>query len=106
MTVQFLKNLFRRRKRYLRHAVALLRYSTFYKLGNLVRVEWENLRKKEHVSGLPYITVLDPTNVCNLKCPICPTTREELLQPSGRIAVEKFGDLIDQVSSHTYRLIL
>jgi len=106
MTVQFFKNLFRRRKRYLRHAVSLLKYSTFYKLRNLFRVEWENLRKREHVSGLPYITVLDPTNMCNLKCPICPTTREELLQPSGRIAVEKFGDLIDQVSSHTYRLIL
>lgn len=106
MTLQFFNNLYRRRKRYLRHAVSLLKYSTFYKLRNLARVEWENLRKVEQVSGLPYITVLDPTNVCNLKCPICPTTREELLQPSGRIAVEKFRDLIDQISPHTYRLIL
>ena len=106
MIPNFLKNLFRRRKRYLRHGISLLRYSTFYKLRNLARVEWENFRKRERVSGLPYITVLDPTNVCNLKCPVCPTTRAELLQPSGRIATEKFQELVDRIAAHTYRLIL
>ena len=86
--------------------MSLLRYSSMYKIQNLVRVEWDRLRKKEIVSGLPYVMVLDPTNVCNLKCPICPTTRGELLQPSGRITLDNYTALIDRVADHTYRLIL
>jgi MoaA/NifB/PqqE/SkfB family radical SAM enzyme len=84
----------------------VLRYSSFYKLRNLARVEWERFREKERVSGLPYIIVLDPTNVCNLKCPVCPTPRGDLVQPSGRIPLEQFKSFLGQVAPHTYRLIL
>jgi MoaA/NifB/PqqE/SkfB family radical SAM enzyme len=86
--------------------VAFVRYSSIYKLRNLARVEWEQFRKKECVSGLPYIVVLDPTNVCNLKCPVCPTPRGDLLQPSGRISREQFEAFADRIAAHTYRLIL
>lgn len=102
----FIQNLYRKRTRYYRHAVSLLRYSSIYKLRNLARVEWERFRKKEIVSGLPYIVVLDPTNACNLKCPICPTPKGELLHPSGRIPVKKYVDFVDCIAAHTYRLIL
>jgi MoaA/NifB/PqqE/SkfB family radical SAM enzyme len=86
--------------------MSLLRYSSMFKLQNLVRVEWDRIRKKEIVRGLPYVMVLDPTNVCNLKCPICPTTRGQLLQPPGRINLDNYTALIDRVANHTYRLIL
>jgi MoaA/NifB/PqqE/SkfB family radical SAM enzyme len=102
----FIQDLFRKRKRYFRHAVSVLRYSSAYKLRNLARVEWERFRKKENVSGLPYIVLLDPTNVCNLKCPVCPTPRGELLHPSGRVSVEKFEAFVDRIAAHSYRLIL
>ena len=104
--MNFFQSMLRKRKRYYRHAVSLLRYSSIYKLMNLARVEWEQFRQIENVSGLPYIVVLDPTNVCNLKCPVCPTTKGELLHPSGRIPVEKFRSLVDRIAPHTYRLIL
>ena len=95
MALEFFQTILRKRKRYIRHAASLVRYSSIYKLRNLIRVEWDRLRKREIVTGLPYVMVLDPTNVCNLKCPICPTTRGQLLQPSGRITVENFTDLVD-----------
>ena len=95
-----------KRKRYSRHLLAVWRYSSFYKIRNLMRVEWERYREKENVSGLPYITVLDPTNVCNLKCPVCPTPRGDLLHPSGRVTVDKFKEFVDCIAPHTYRLIL
>jgi MoaA/NifB/PqqE/SkfB family radical SAM enzyme len=104
--MQFIRNLFRNRKRYFRHAVSVLRYSSFYKIRNLARVEWERFRKKEKVTGLPYIVLLDPTNVCNLKCPVCPTPQGKLLHPSGRVSVENFEALVDRIAPHTYRLIL
>jgi len=93
-------------KRHFRHAVSLLRYSSIYKLRNLVRVEWERFRKKEKVAGLPYIVLLDPTNVCNLKCPVCPTPQGNLLHSSGRVSVENFEAFVDRIAAHTYRLIL
>jgi MoaA/NifB/PqqE/SkfB family radical SAM enzyme len=69
-------------------------------------VEWERFRKQENVSGLPYIVLLDPTNVCNLKCPVCPTPQGKLLHPSGRVSVKNFEALVDRIAPHTYRLIL
>jgi MoaA/NifB/PqqE/SkfB family radical SAM enzyme len=104
--IQFLRNLFRKRKRYIRHFVSVLRYGSIRKIRNLARVEWGRLRKKETVSGLPYIVLLDPTNVCNLKCPVCPTPQGRLLHPSGRITLENFEAFVDRIAPHSYRLIL
>lgn len=106
MATGLIGRVWEKRKRYRRHAVGLLRYSTPGKLLNLARVEWERSRGREIVRGLPYVTLLDPTNVCNLKCPICPTTRGELAQPSGRISLEQYRDFIDRIAPHSYRLIL
>jgi len=100
------QKLFHKRKRYLRHAVSLYRYGSFHKLRNLARVEWERLRQVEKVSGLPYVVVLDPTNVCNLKCPVCATPKGELTQPGGRISLDDFENFVDRIAPHTYRLIL
>ena len=103
---ELIRRIVEKRKRYLRHAISLLRYSSIFKLRNLARVEWERFRKRDKVSGLPYIVVLDPTNVCNLKCPICPTPKGDLLHPSGRIQVEQYEEFVDRIAPHTYRLIL
>ncbi len=100
------KKLLEKKTRYSRHALSLFRYSSPYKLMNLARVEWERSRGRETVTGLPYVTVLDPTNVCNLKCPICPTTKGILPQPSGRISLEDYRRFVDRIAPHTYRLIL
>jgi MoaA/NifB/PqqE/SkfB family radical SAM enzyme len=101
-----IRKLLEKKTRYSRHALSLFRYSSPNKLMNLARVEWERSRGRVNVTGLPYVTVLDPTNVCNLKCPICPTTKGELPQPSGRIALEDYKRFVDRIAPHTYRLIL
>jgi len=106
MDLQAIQNLSFKSKRYYRHALSVLRYSSISKLRNLARVEWERYRKKENVTGLPYIVLLDPTNVCNLKCPVCPTPQGRLLHPSGRVSLENFEAFVDRIAAHTYRLIL
>lgn len=106
MGLAFFQRIADKRQRYLRHFTALRRYSSFRKLLNLLRVEWERLLGREKVKGLPYIVVLDPTNVCNLKCPVCPTTKGTLAQPSGRIGVDAYRRFVDDISPHAYRLIL
>lgn len=106
MGLPVVRRIIEKRQRYKSHLVALGRYSTLRKLANLMRVEWERWRGKDVVKGLPYVVVLDPTNVCNLKCPVCPTTKGTLAQPSGRIGLDEYRRFVDAIAPHTYRLIL
>ena len=50
-----------------------LRYFTWKKIFNLLRVEWQLRLGAEKVKGLPYEWEIDTTNICQLKCPLCHT---------------------------------
>jgi len=93
-------------KRIKRHLVALWRYATFYRLVNLVIVEMERMLGKTRLRGLPYILVVDPLNICNLKCPFCPTGQGTLPLKPGRMIFDEFKNLIDMTASHAIKLIL
>lgn len=59
-----------------RHTTILalgLRYMTFKKIRNLLRLETEKFLRASHLGSFPYIAVIDVTNTCNLRCPYCPT---------------------------------
>ncbi len=58
---------------YSKHWLALRRYATPVKLWNLLRCEWEKQRRVATAAAMPYTAVIDVTNVCNLRCPGCPT---------------------------------
>lgn len=54
--------------------------------------------KKNVVWGYPPIVNVEPTNVCNLRCPLCITGSMQMQRPYGRINVEQFQSFIDQVA--------
>jgi len=58
------------------------------------------------VENLPYHVVLDPSNVCNLACPLC----VQATDPQGRarrmIDIEDYARLLDQLSGCVIRLDL
>ncbi|CAO0821312.1 hypothetical protein DFAR_2230009 [Desulfarculales bacterium] len=45
------------------------------KLINILRCEAEFAVRNSHSHSLPYVAVIDPLNICNLRCPFCPTGR-------------------------------
>lgn len=49
------------------------RYLTPAKIANLLRCEVEKRRRTARVRSYPYAATLDVTNLCNLRCPYCPT---------------------------------
>ena len=89
-----------------RHVRSLLQHSTVRRLVNLARVEWEYRRRYTTVRGRPYILFVDPTNVCNLRCPLCPTG----LGNPGRRAMmmpwDTFTRAIDQLAPWAFEVNL
>lgn len=89
-----------------RHLTAASRYMTPYRLWNLGLVEYERITGKDRLRGLPYILIIDPLNVCNLKCPLCPTGTGNLPLKPGKMQLEQFKKLIDEIAPHTFKIML
>lgn len=49
------------------------RYLTPKKIANVLRCEMEKRQRSARVRSYPYVATLDVTNLCNLRCPYCPT---------------------------------
>src|SRR6185369_14314628 len=80
-----------------RHVRQLVRHSTPRRLLNLARAEWALRRGKTQLQSMPYIYIIDPTNVCNLRCPLCPTGNQTAARPKKMMNFECFTNIIDQV---------
>ena len=55
---------------------------------------------------MPYRYTIDPVNVCNLRCPLCPTGLGILGRDRGLMKVEEFRAIIDQIAPWCYLLEL
>jgi radical SAM protein with 4Fe4S-binding SPASM domain len=47
--------------------------------------------------GYPYMLQIEPTNICNLSCPLCPAGRSELNRPRRHMTLEEFKGIIDDM---------
>lgn len=61
----------------------------------LVQLQNEVFRN-ERVIGHPFHLTLEPGNVCNLSCPLCPTTFREARIPAGMLRLENARRIIDR----------
>jgi MoaA/NifB/PqqE/SkfB family radical SAM enzyme len=85
---------------------AMLRHSTPRKIGNVLLVKMQKWLRRERVVGAPYRYNIDPTNVCNLRCPVCPTGLGTLQRSKGKIDLADYRSIIDQIAPYTYILEL
>ncbi|MCT4591130.1 MAG: SPASM domain-containing protein [Carboxylicivirga sp.] len=54
--------------------------------------------KKVRLSGFPMAFSIEPTSICNLQCPECPTGANLLKRPRGMIGISHYRDLLDQLA--------
>ena len=84
----------------------IMAHSTPRRLLNLLLVELEYRLRRTRLFGHPYVLVADPTNVCNLRCPLCSTG---LLQQGRRAEMmpwETFTRIIDEMAPWAYKVNL
>ena len=93
-------------QRHMKHLKSLLAHSTPRKIRNLLLVEAEWLLRRQIVKGKPYILFVDPTNVCNLRCPLCPTGTDDLGRRASMLKYECFTQIIDHFAPYAYEVNL
>ena len=57
------------------------------------------------IAGRPMNITLEPTNACNLGCPVCETGDGTLGRETGHMTFDQFRTIIDKVGSHTNTLM-
>lgn len=73
--------------------------SAVYKICN-------SLGRGRVLSSLPFSLMIEPTNICNLKCPTCPTGSGKMNRPGRFMTFLEFKRIIDQVVSHVDQINL
>lgn len=89
-----------------RHAWRNRRRLTPLRLLNMAVVHLQSVLKTEYVFGRPYRVKIEPTNICNTKCQLCPTGLGYTGLSKGIMTFDRFKAIVDQISRHTYYLDL
>lgn len=92
--------------RYPRHLAALIRHAGLKKTANVLLVESERLRGRSVLRGKPYYYFVDPCNVCNLRCPLCPTGNGELDRAKGMLKFADYQIILDKIAPYAVEISL
>lgn len=66
---------------------------------------WSMMRKSSVILGRPMNITLEPTSLCNLKCPVCETGANLLGRKGQHMTEEQFRIIIDKIGPHTNTLM-
>jgi radical SAM protein with 4Fe4S-binding SPASM domain len=64
---------------------------------NLIKVGLDEIFQSNWAHGLPPIIQLETTNICNLKCPLCPTGSYSLERSKGFMSLGTFQRILDDL---------
>jgi len=62
--------------------------------------------KNSHVISYPIELCIDPGNICNLRCPLCPTGKGDKDRKKGFMTLNTFKKIIDEIGDYLYDIIL
>jgi len=62
--------------------------------------------RKQIIWGYPPILMIEPTNICNLKCPMCPSGNGEMKRKMGQLNFEDFKKLLDDIGDYLLQIQL
>ncbi len=89
-----------------RHGGSLIRHMTAARLTNLACLSAELALRRTVVRSRPVIIKIEPTNMCNFRCPGCRTGSGEDTSPRGMMKYEDFAKIIDRVHRHALKVVL
>ncbi|MCK4695036.1 MAG: radical SAM protein, partial [Candidatus Cloacimonetes bacterium] len=62
--------------------------------------------KKSIYWGFPPVVMIEPTNICNLKCPLCPSGNGTLKRKKGYMEFSTFKKVIDEIKDKSFMVVL
>lgn len=71
----------------------------FYKISRFINqklIDFSKRHKINKVWGYPPIILIEPTNFCNAKCPLCPTGLGQLKRDKGFMDFDLYKKIIDE----------
>ncbi len=87
--------------------IRLLKPSVFINtLVSLLSYYLATILKKSFVWGYPPILMIEPTNLCNLKCPLCPSGKGDLKRRKGYLDLDLYKKVIDEIGNKSLMIIL
>jgi MoaA/NifB/PqqE/SkfB family radical SAM enzyme len=93
--------------RYRKYLEINLSHLTPTKLANMARVEWRLFRGNPDMRGLsPYNLVVDPSNRCNLRCPLCFAGQRRLVPRQGLMTLENYVRIVEPVKERLLQVFL
>lgn len=61
--------------------------------------------KRNFVWGVPPVLTIEPTNICNLHCPLCVTGNGTMERANGRMSFDAFTRLIDELGDRVMYVV-
>ncbi len=90
----------------IRLRLCILRRASLRKILNFFSIKIQKKLKVQRVWGLPYRYKVDPTNVCQLHCPLCPTGLKHDFRSKGFLDESKYKNFVDQIAGSAIMLDL
>jgi MoaA/NifB/PqqE/SkfB family radical SAM enzyme len=69
---------------------------------NWAKANLQMLRRTSRIEARPLKLTIDPTNACQLRCPVCPTGQELQDRPIGHVDLTMFRRLMDEVGDDVF----
>lgn len=83
-----------------------LNATTFSRLWNLlclrITFELSSIFKLHYTKRMPAFVSIEPTNMCNLQCPECPTGNKQSTVAKGTISLQTIKTVLPQIAPHTW----
>lgn len=93
-----------------RDALQLASKLTFKRIINTLSIygsyQLSRITGKPNIYGNPFSISIEPTTACNLGCPECPSGLKSFTRPTGKIDIQLFKKVIDELSPTLAYLIL
>jgi MoaA/NifB/PqqE/SkfB family radical SAM enzyme len=83
-----------------------MRHMTLERLSNALLLLLQMILRTTHVSAKPIVIKIEPTNICNFRCPGCRTGSGKDKSPRGIIKYEDFCRIVDQTYRHAFKVFL
>ena len=89
-----------------RHLFSFWRHNTLKKFLNLLRAEIMMHLRQVRIPSLPYMVKIEPTRLCNLKCPGCPSALGHVNDVNLNMPFSLYKKIVDELGDYLYKISL